>query len=105
MIDEGDILSIHYRTSLQGPKSMSKLDGLSLIFIGFYVLALTPRLSSTETSLQLSENITNSLWGLAHICKCHSRDLDRHQVFGAYHLYIDGTLWHPCLYIQGILLL
>jgi hypothetical protein len=31
-----------------------KVDGLSLIFIEFYVIALTPRLNSTETSLQLS---------------------------------------------------
>jgi hypothetical protein len=31
---------------------------LSLIFIDFYVPSLTPRLNSTETSLQLSENIT-----------------------------------------------
>jgi hypothetical protein len=33
---------------------MRKVDGLSLIFIDFYV----PALSSTETLLQLSENIT-----------------------------------------------
>jgi hypothetical protein len=36
---------------------MRKVDGLSLIFIDFYVPVLTPRLSSTETSLQLSANI------------------------------------------------
>jgi hypothetical protein len=36
---------------------MRKVDGLSLIFIDFYVPALTPRVNSTETSLQLSENI------------------------------------------------
>jgi hypothetical protein len=36
---------------------LRKVDGLSLIFIDFYVPALTPRLNSTETSLQLSENI------------------------------------------------
>jgi hypothetical protein len=40
----------------QGPKSMRKVDGPSLISIYFYVPALTPRLSNTETSL--SENIT-----------------------------------------------
>jgi hypothetical protein len=34
---------------------MRKVDGVSLI--DFYVPALTPRLNSTETSLQLSENI------------------------------------------------
>jgi hypothetical protein len=37
---------------------MRKVDCLSLIFIDFYVPALTPRLNSTEPSLQLSENIT-----------------------------------------------
>jgi hypothetical protein len=31
---------------------------MSLIFIDFYVPALTPRLNNTETKLQLSENIT-----------------------------------------------
>jgi hypothetical protein len=36
---------------------MRKLDGMSLIFINFCVPALTPRLNSTETSLQLSENV------------------------------------------------
>jgi hypothetical protein len=35
-----------------------KGDGLSHIFIDFYVPAHTPYFSSTETSLQLSENIT-----------------------------------------------
>jgi hypothetical protein len=58
MIDKGDILFIEYRTSLRGPKSMRNVDGLRLIFIDYYVPALTPRLNSTETSLQLSENIT-----------------------------------------------
>jgi hypothetical protein len=43
--------------TLMEPKSVRKLDGMSLIFIDFYVPALTPRLSSTETSLQLSDNI------------------------------------------------
>jgi hypothetical protein len=37
---------------------MRKVDGLSFIFIDFYVPALTLRVSSTETSLQLSENMT-----------------------------------------------
>jgi hypothetical protein len=34
------------------------VDRVSLIFIEFYVPPLTPRLNRTETSLQLSENIT-----------------------------------------------
>jgi hypothetical protein len=38
--------------------SIRKVDDLSLIFIDFYVPALTPHLNSSETSLQLSENIT-----------------------------------------------
>jgi hypothetical protein len=58
MIDEGDIPSIQYKLSLRGPKSMRKVDGPSLIFIDFYVLKLTLRFNSNETSLQLSENIT-----------------------------------------------
>jgi hypothetical protein len=66
--------------SLREPKSMRKIVGLSLIFIDFYVPALTPRLNSTETSLQLSEDIT-----LFAVCRIYTgvirqRDLDRHQV-------------------------
>jgi hypothetical protein len=57
MIIEGDISSIQCKISLRGPKSMRKLEDVSLL-IDFYVLALTSRLNSTETSLQLSENIT-----------------------------------------------
>jgi hypothetical protein len=37
---------------------MRQVEGPRLIFIDFYVPALTPRLNSTENSLQLSENIT-----------------------------------------------
>jgi hypothetical protein len=58
MIDEGDIPSIHCKMSLRGPNCMRKVDGLSLIFIGFYVPVLTPRLNNTETLFQLSENRT-----------------------------------------------
>jgi hypothetical protein len=43
MTDKGDIPSIQCKMSLKGPKSMRKVDGLSLIFIDFYVPALTPR--------------------------------------------------------------
>jgi hypothetical protein len=49
---------------------MRKIDGMSLIFIDFYVPALTPRLNSAETSLQLSENITRFL-----ICRMYRRDV------------------------------
>jgi hypothetical protein len=58
MIDKGNIPSIQYKMSLRGPKSLRKVDGLSLRFIDFYVPAFSPRLISTETSLQLSENVT-----------------------------------------------
>jgi hypothetical protein len=58
MIDEGDIPSILCKRSLGRPMSMRKVNGLSLIFVDIYVPALTSRLNSTETSLQLSENIT-----------------------------------------------
>jgi hypothetical protein len=58
MIDEGDIPSIQSKMDLRGRKSMRKVDGLSIILIDYYVPALTPRVNSTETSLQLPENIT-----------------------------------------------
>jgi hypothetical protein len=58
MIDKGDIPSMQCKISLGGPKSMRKVDCLSLNLIYFYVPAHTPRLNYTETSLQLSENIT-----------------------------------------------
>jgi hypothetical protein len=58
MLDEGDIPFNQCKMSLTGPKSMRKVDGLSLILIDFYVPLLTPHLSSTKTSLQLSKNIT-----------------------------------------------
>jgi hypothetical protein len=59
MIDGGDNPSIQCKISLRGPKSMRKVDGLSLIFIDFYAPALTPPLNrTTESSLQLSEKIT-----------------------------------------------
>jgi hypothetical protein len=58
MIDERDIPFIQCKMSLNGPKPMRNVDGLSLAFIDFNIPALTPRLSSTKTSLQFSENIT-----------------------------------------------
>jgi hypothetical protein len=57
VIDKGDIPSILCKMSLGGPKSVRKVDGWRLNLIHFYVPALIPRLISTETSLQLSENI------------------------------------------------
>jgi hypothetical protein len=49
--DEGDDQCIQWKTSLRGPKSVRKVDGLSFSFIDFYVPALTSRLNSTEASL------------------------------------------------------
>jgi hypothetical protein len=42
MIDRGDIPPFQCKMSLRGPKSMRKVDGLSLIFIDLYVSTLTP---------------------------------------------------------------
>jgi hypothetical protein len=58
MIDVRDIPSVQCKMSLRGPMPVRKVDGLSLIFIDFYVPALTPRLNTAETSLQLSKKIT-----------------------------------------------
>jgi hypothetical protein len=57
MIDGGDILSTQCKIGLKGPKSMRRVDDLSLIFIDFYVPALTPRVSNAETLLQISDNL------------------------------------------------
>jgi hypothetical protein len=58
MIDEGNDPSVRCKMSLRVPNSMRKVVGLSLIFIDLYVPVLTSCLNSTETSLQLSENVT-----------------------------------------------
>jgi hypothetical protein len=106
--DKGDISSIQCKMSLRGRKSIRKVDGLNLIFHASYVPALTPRLNSTEPSLQLSKNIALFAICLIYVVyRCHQqRDGDRPQVFEVYHLYIECTvlrteeiLWHPCLYI------
>jgi hypothetical protein len=65
MIDERDILSIQRKMSLRESKSVSKVDGPNLIFIDFYGPTLTPHLNSSETLLQVSENIT--LFEVCHI--------------------------------------
>jgi hypothetical protein len=72
MIDKGNIPSIQCKMSLRGPRSMRKVDNLSPIFIDFYVSALTPRLNGTETSLQLSENIT-----LFAVCRMYTGVLSK----------------------------
>jgi hypothetical protein len=68
MIPKVDILSIHSNMSLRRPKSMRNVNGLSLLFIDFYVPAHIPHFNSTETSLQLSENITLFVDCRIYIC-------------------------------------
>jgi hypothetical protein len=58
MIDKGDTPFIQCKKGLRRPKSMRKVGALNLLFIDVYVQVLTPHLNSTETLLQLSENIT-----------------------------------------------
>jgi hypothetical protein len=58
MTDKRDIPSIQCKINLRESRPMRKVDGLSLILIEFYVPVVTPRISYTETSLQLSESIT-----------------------------------------------
>jgi hypothetical protein len=58
MIEKGDVPSIQCKMSLRGPKPMRKVDDMSLIVIVYNIPTLTQRLNNTETSLQLSENIT-----------------------------------------------
>jgi hypothetical protein len=65
--DKGDITFIQCKMSLREPKSVRKVHGLSLFFIDFYIPALTPRLNSTENSLQLSENIN-----LTAVCRVYT---------------------------------
>jgi hypothetical protein len=65
MTDKGDIPSIQSKMSFGGPKSITQTGGPHLIFIDFYVPALTPRVSGTETSLQFSEKTT--LFAIFHI--------------------------------------
>jgi hypothetical protein len=72
MIDEGDISCIHCKMGLRGPKSVWKVDDLSLVFFNFYAQALTPRLNGTETSLQLSKSIT-----LVAVCRIYARVINK----------------------------
>jgi hypothetical protein len=58
MIDKEDIPSIQCKMSLRGPNSIRKVDCQSFMLIYFHVPTLTPRLNSSETSLELSEIIT-----------------------------------------------
>jgi hypothetical protein len=60
MIHDGDVPSVQREMNLMWSKSMREVDGPNFIFIDFNVPALSPRHGSTETSLQLSENLTLS---------------------------------------------
>jgi hypothetical protein len=51
MFDRGDILFIQCKIKLKGPKSMRKVENLSLTLSDFYVPARTLRLNSTKSSL------------------------------------------------------
>jgi hypothetical protein len=67
MTDEGVIPSIQCKMGPRGPNSMRKVDDLRVFLIDFNVPGFTPRPSSTETSLQLSENII-----LFAVCRTHT---------------------------------
>jgi hypothetical protein len=81
---------------------------MAWVFIDFHVPALTLHLNITETSLQLSENITHFA-----VCRIYTADhspptsaeiknggaIHPLPMFGAYHLCIYCTLWgmtEPC---------
>jgi hypothetical protein len=99
MIDKGGIPSIQCKMSLRVSKSMRKVDGLRFSFIDFYVPALTPLLSSTETSLQLSENIM-----LFAVCRIYTVVISRETYIDIrclgriilYGLYNVGEITEPC---------
>jgi hypothetical protein len=83
IIYKRNVPSIQCKKRLRFSNSMSEIDFLSLVFIDFYVPALTPRLYCIKTALQLTENIA-----LLALCRIQtgSRGLDIHQVFEGYHL-------------------
>jgi hypothetical protein len=56
IIYKRNVPSIQRKKRLRGSNSVREVDCLSLIFIDFYVPALTPRLYCIKTELQLSEN-------------------------------------------------
>jgi hypothetical protein len=58
MAHENYISSVQCKMCLREPECMRKVDELSFMIIDFYVPALIQRLNNTETSMQLSENIT-----------------------------------------------
>jgi hypothetical protein len=98
IIDKRDIPSIQCKMSAREPKAMRKVDGLSLIFIDCYVPALIPRLNTTETSLQLSENIR-----LFAVCRIYRVGISKETQIDTgclgciiYILYNVGDRTEPC---------
>jgi hypothetical protein len=82
---------------------MRKVNGLSLVFIEFYVPALT-RLNMTETSLHFSVKII-----LFEVCHIYTGVISKEtwiytRCLGVYIYAVlcwgqERTLWNPCLYI------
>jgi hypothetical protein len=91
-IDKEDVSSNQCKMSIKGPKYMREIDVLSLTFIDFYVPVLSPRLSSTETSLQLSENIT-----LFAVCRIYTGVINKE-------IHIDTRCLGRIIYIVADLL-
>jgi hypothetical protein len=77
MIGEGHIPAIHCKMCLKGHKSMRKVDGLSLIFIDYFVPALTPL--STFLSLHMEYLIRHG----PHRKHCVQQFLLRESVYRA----------------------
>jgi hypothetical protein len=68
MIYKGDVPSVPCTTSLDRSTTAGDIDGPSLIFIDFYVPALTPLLHRSEEALHLSENTSFPV--VCSICTC-----------------------------------
>jgi hypothetical protein len=94
MIDEGDIPSVQSTSKMSLNRSnCERIDGLSFNVLDFYVPLLTPHLSCTETSLQLSENISFFASCRIYTGVNHKETYIIQQVFGRYHLHILCTVW------------
>jgi hypothetical protein len=73
IIYKWNVPSIQCKTTLWCSNSMREVDCQSLVFINFYVPALTPCLDCIKTTLQLFENIAllqliNSITGFYKAC-------------------------------------
>jgi len=83
--------------SLDLSTSVGEINGLSIIFIDFYVLGLTPRFHQSEAALQFSENITLRSDVYVHVPSAKRSGLIRGVwvVFFAYRLYRVGVRMKP----------